>query len=189
MATNTPKPLALYYPAKPYSISQGWGIKNPSYLQFGFSRHNGEDFLPGKDKKVYSPINAECVETGYTDSKGNFARFITNEKYLVLGVECYIGFVFLHFEKIQCLKGQMMKIGDLIGIAGNTGFSTGPHTHGTYYRLSERKNLPKYRLDTDKETDYTLNPLPYWQKYHAVDYPQVVLLIQAIQLLKQFRGV
>jgi len=35
--------LELFYPAKPYKITQAFGINNPSYLQFGFSQHNGID--------------------------------------------------------------------------------------------------------------------------------------------------
>jgi murein DD-endopeptidase MepM/ murein hydrolase activator NlpD len=37
--------------------------------------------------------------------------------------------VYGHSSKLLCHEGQHVQAGDLIGLTGNTGFSTGPHLH------------------------------------------------------------
>lgn len=177
--------LSLWYPAKPYVVSQKWGIYNPAYEQFGFDKHNGEDFLMEPDHKTHCPIPSVVEETGYNEGAGNFVRLVSQEKWLVDGVECYVGTMFMHHEKILCKKGDLLKTGDVMGIADNTGFSTGPHTHGSYYRLSRPQNLPEYRLDADLHTNQTFDPSPYWNKFYAQDYGLVIgLYAQVVALLK-----
>jgi murein DD-endopeptidase MepM/ murein hydrolase activator NlpD len=172
--------LRLYYPAKPYAVTQGWGVANPSYRNAGmnFDRHNGEDFRIGDDKLVHCPVPAICIDTGYDQWKGNFARFITTEEWTVDGLACHVGFVAMHGEKVLCEKGQTLKVGDQIMIPDNTGFSTGPHTHISYYRLGGI--YMNQRLDTDVATDFTFDPHPYWTGYHAQDYGTLVHTLQAL---------
>lgn len=163
------KKLELYYPAKPFIQSQGWGIKNPSYLQFGFDAHNGTDFILGEDSLVYAPVEFEVEDVGYNDGAGNYVRGITTKKYEVDGVECYVGMMFMHFERTFVKKGQNLVVGDQLGIADNTGFSTGPHTHLSLYRLKKRVNITSNRLDKDWHTNYTFDPQPYWTGKYAKD--------------------
>ena len=180
--------LELWYPAKPYTVTQGWGISNPSYLQFGFSRHNGEDFLIGKNNRTHCPVKAEVVETGFNEGAGNYVRLVSLNKYDVGGENCYVGMMFMHHEKILCEKGQVLGVGDIMGIPDNTGFSTGPHTHGSYFRLKSQ-NYYGERYDTDATVNYTFNPQPYWTGFAAQDY-KIVSTIQAlIRLYKQLAGI
>ncbi len=123
----------------------------------------------GTDRKVYAPVEFEVEDVGYNDSAGNYVRGITTEKYECEGTESYVGLMFMHFEKTLVSKGQKLVVGDCMGIAGNTGFSTGPHTHMSLYRLKERKNIPKNRLDKDAMTNQTFNPRSYWNGKYAFD--------------------
>lgn len=173
--------LRLYYPTKPYSITQAWGISNPSYVQFGFSKHNGEDFRIGADCLVYAPIACEVTETGFEErGKGNFVRLITTEQHTVGDIPCFVGLVFMHGEKILVKAGDKLNVGDKIMIPDNTGFSTGPHTHMSCYRLGVNKIS---RLDTDPATNYTFDPHTYWTGHYAVDYPTILGLYGRIKLL------
>lgn len=181
--------LQLYYPAKPYHITQAWGISNPSYLQFGFSKHNGEDFMIGKDNRTHCPLKAIVEEVGFNDSAGNYIRLVSQERFDVLGANCYIGMMFMHHEQILAKKGDILDVGDIMGIPDNTGFSTGPHTHGSYYRLSQPSNVPQNRLDTDIATNNTFDPHPYWTGFCAQDYKIVWTIQQLINLYKQLGGV
>lgn len=176
--------LELWFPAKPYNISQAWGIYNPSYVQFGFSRHNGVDFLVGADRLVHCPVAAKVEDVGFSASKGNYVRLVSTEKHEVLGKECYVGLIFMHGEKNLVKKGQVLKVGEPLMIPDNTGFSTGPHTHMTAYRLSKPKNLPENRLDTNKETNYTFDPQLFWNGYYAQDVDKVMTVLrQTVALL------
>lgn len=185
--------LSLFYPTKPFVVTQGWGISNPSYLQFGFSRHNGTDYQLGADKKLYAPCDILITDVGFNSGAGNYIRWITTEKYLVENTECFVGGIFMHMESQAVISGQTIKTGGYLGIADNTGFSTGPHTHISLYRLKEQKpineNAPGNRLDTDPATNYTFDPAPYWNGYYAVDADTVFLaLYKMLDLLKKALG-
>ncbi len=161
--------LQLSYPAKPFVQTQAWGVANPSYIQFGFDRHNGSDFMMGVDKRTYAPVRFQVEDAGFNDGAGNFVRGITTEKLEVEGVEAYVGLMFMHHEKLLCKTGDILEEGDVMGIADNTGFSTGPHTHMSVYRLKRQKNISANRLDTDPHTNYTFDPQPYWNGKYAQD--------------------
>lgn|SRR3990167_1711386 len=176
--------LSLYYPTKPFVITQGWGIYNPAYLQFGFSKHNGVDFIPYVGAitfPLYAPVKIQVTEVGTQPGAGNFVRFVTTDKWEVEGINCYVGGMFMHMKRQAVEEGQICEAGDLLGEADNTGFSTGPHTHFSPYRLGDDKFT---RLDTDKETNYTFNPQPYWNGKFAVDI-QINLLKTLIALLQK----
>jgi len=178
----------FYYPAKPYIVSQAWGISNPSYKQFGFSKHNGVDFLTGERNEVRAPLPLLVLETGYNDGAGNYARLVSLDKYDVADTNCYIGMMFMHAERVLVKKGDILKTGDLIMIADNTGFSTGPHTHLSCRRLSKQNWGKKYRLDTDKEADYTFDPRPYWNGFYAADFGLITTIMHKLKdLLAQLQ--
>lgn len=177
------KKPSLWYPAKPFIVSQGWGIKNPSYNQFGFSEHNGVDFLTGYKNEVHAPLPCLVLETGFNESAGNFVRLASTEKYQIGDKEGYFGIMFMHAEKILCTKGQVLKTGELVMIADSTGFSTGPHTHMSCRTLSKQSWDKKYRLDTYAPADYTFDPRPYWNNYFAQDYGVVSNIMNQLSML------
>ena len=180
--------LELYYPCRPFIVTQAWGIYNPAYLQFGFSRHNGVDFIPyngAKEFDLHCPVKMEILDTGNENGAGNFIKFITTDMWLVDGVACYVGGKFMHLKSQAVKKGQICEVGDLLGVADNTGFSTGPHTHLSVYRLGSDKFT---RLDTDKETNYTFDPGPYWNGKFAVDV-LIKLLQQLLALLHKLLSI
>lgn len=161
--------FAPSYPVKPFWVTQAWGIANPSYLQFGFDKHNGVDMMMGNDKRNYCPVKSFVEDAGYNDGAGNYVRLITTDRWNVGGVNCYVGMMVMHHEKLLCKTGDILEEGDVLGIADNTGFSTGPHTHISFYRLSKQKNINENRLDTDWHTNLTFDPFPYWSGKYAQD--------------------
>lgn len=137
--------LELYKPAKPYIITQAWGIYNPAYKQFGFERHNGVDFAVDADGIVKAMCEGTVIDVGFNSGAGNYVKYMTD---LVEceGEECYVLFMYMHAEKNLCEVGQKVIAGTPLMKAGNTGFSTGPHTHISACRLGKDKVT---RLDND----------------------------------------
>lgn len=177
----------LYYPCKPFLVTQGWGIKNPMYVSLGFSEHNGVDFKPYAGAvtfNLYAPIKMEITEVSFTKTGGNYIRFVTPEKYVVLGTPCYVGGMLLHMKSQAVTVGQIVDVGDFLGIANNTGLSTGPHTHLSLYRLSEKANYSSNRLDTNPVNNFTFDPQPYWNGKFAQDV-MAQRINQLISLLKR----
>lgn len=173
--------LELFYPAKPYIVSQRWGIYNPAYLQFGFDHHNGEDFILGDDAKLYAPFDCSVSKVdNYPKGAGNFVSLVSDNIYEFSdGVSCKVYIDFLHMKQQLVKVGDKLKCGELLGIADNTGFSTGPHTHGQYRRVDSITNK---ELDKNNANN-SFDPHDYWNKSYAVDCKKQVLLISLLQKL------
>lgn len=155
--------LQLFIPAKPFKVTQGWGIKNASYKEAGFkfTHHNGIDFHVDDDVQVEAMCDGIVTETGFRKDTGNFVRYKTS---LVNaeGTDCFVEFMYMHASKILVFTGERVYAGKPLIIAGNTGFSTGPHTHISASRFDGNGN----RLDQDWQTNYTFD----WSKYLNESY-------------------
>lgn len=167
--------LELYFPAKPYRITQAFGILNPSYNQFGFSRHNGIDFAVDTDKIVRAMCDGEVYDVGFNNGAGNYVRYKTG---LVEaeGKTGNVGFMYMHAEKCLVKKGDIVKAGDPIIIADNTGFSTGPHTHISAYFVNELNE----KLPLNPETDHCFDFSKYYNGYFADDSQKVLTIFKQI---------
>lgn len=177
-----PDNFEMYYFAKPAKLNQAWGIKNDSYVQFDFTRHNGEDYALESDSLVHSPIDGEVISVEWQPNGGGNMIRIKTGQVRAEGTLCYVVIVLMHAKEILKKVGDKVKVGDVIMIADNTGFSTGPHTHISCYRLG----LDGSRLDTDKSVNYTFNPAPYWNGFYAIDKGTVIgTLTKIISLLTE----
>ena len=103
--------------------------------------HNGIDSTaPGGDWDVRECTGGTVIETsiGYNYGRGNLVRVQCGN-----AVETY-----QHLASIAVTKGQAVKQGDIIGVAGKTGDSTGVHLHfevtigGTAVTPSEWCDIP-----------------------------------------------
>jgi len=176
--------LQLYWPAKPFILTQGWGIKNTLYEQFGFCRHNGVDFALGADKKLYAPCDGEVVRVGYQPNGGGRYFGVMTGPWDFQDGSYRVLIDFLHCESILVQEGQLLKTGDVMAIADNTGLSTGPHTHMQPRRIKfwngqYGSNLAFTLEDTNDAND-SFDPFPYWQNFYAVDVPRLTLLNKAL---------
>ena len=181
------KKLELYYPAKPYIVAQKFGIYNPAYLQFGFSKHNGEDFAVDKDGVVLAMCDGVVTETGFNSGAGNFVKYKTNEKVDVDGVPRTVGFMYMHGERILVKQWDLVKAGTPLMIADNTGFSTGPHTHISAYFLNELGN----KIVLDPASNDCFDFSKFYNGFHADDAKfvesirHVPLMVQLFALMKK----
>lgn len=151
--------LSLYYPAKPYNVTQAFGIKNDTYMNNGINmtHHNGIDFAVDTDGIVRAMCDCVVTEVGQNDKAGKFVRMMTRQPVEVLGRTAYVGFMYMHADKHLCTLGQVLSAGDEVMVADNTGFSTGPHTHISAY-LANESGAKQLVLDpaTDHCFDFAL---------------------------------
>jgi len=173
--------LELFYPAKPYKITQAFGINNPSYLQFGFSQHNGIDFLIDADGMANAMCDGVVYEVGFNAGAGTYVRYKTNVPVEVEGRTAHVAFMYMHAEKALVKVGQQVTPMTPLIIADNTGFSTGPHTHISAY-LIDSKNA---KMALDPKSDHCFDFAKYYNGYHAVDSEKVMTILYGIvDLLK-----
>lgn len=145
-----PSDLKIWFPFKPYKITQKWGVYNADYLPLGFSLHNGIDANLGTNQRtwpVYCPVEGFRITENafYPTGGGNQLGMVSKQKYQVGDKFCYVSIILCHAEKVLVPVGYEPALGELLTIADNTGFSTGPHTHMGMYRLDDNLN----KLDTN----------------------------------------
>ncbi len=83
--------------------------------------HNGQDFEVPYGTEVYATGDGTVVESGW--NSGGFGNCVVIDH--GYGYQTVYG----HLSSIKVPKGLNVKRGDVIGISGSTGQSTGPHLH------------------------------------------------------------
>ena len=109
------------YPVdEPICIKSSYGNRR-SYNDEPYNRfHTGLDFGVCANLNIYAPADGKVVFIDSLTIRGN-ATIIDH------GLGVYSGF--WHQSEILVEEGQYVKAGDLIGVIGTTGRSTGPHLH------------------------------------------------------------
>lgn len=82
--------------------------------------HKGIDIGVGTGNKVVAAADGEVVIATYSASAGN---------YVMISHGGDVATVYMHMSEIKTSVGAEVKKGDVIGLSGNTGYSTGPHLH------------------------------------------------------------
>ena len=108
------------YPVNPVVISQGYG-KTSFSRNYASGLHNGIDFSI-RYKNIFAAGKGKIL------AKGDNGRYAYG-KWVAIDHGDGLVTLYGHFSKISVSKGESVKEGEVIGISGNTGFSTGPHLH------------------------------------------------------------
>jgi murein DD-endopeptidase MepM/ murein hydrolase activator NlpD len=99
----------------------------------GTSRmHNGQDFDVPYGTDVHATGDGKVIESGW--NSGGFGN------YIVIDHSYGLQTVYGHLSSIKVVKNQNVKRGDLIGISGNSGLSSGPHLHYQIEQFGTHKN-------------------------------------------------
>lgn len=193
--------LELWYPAKPFHVNQGFGANPDYYIKFHdvfgnpYKGHDGMDFMAVHGQPVYAPIDG--LATYSTDSRGGEGVIINT-----VGPRSYNGgscwFSTLHWHLIgdtdltypKPFTGtKLVKVGDLIGYANNTGApyeSAGDHLHFGLKPVDQNGKL----LFPANGFNGAIDATPYFNGYFAEDSSQVInKLLKIVSLLKGFLGI
>ena len=131
----------LTYPAFSYplggTLTSPFGERiNPITQQT--EQHTGIDIDINAGTDVKAAADGIISKVGTDERFGNYIIISHNEQFTT----CYA-----HLEQATKQEGESVKQGDIIGIAGNTGNTTGPHLHFEIRKGEKRVNpipfLPK----------------------------------------------
>ncbi|PKK82019.1 MAG: hypothetical protein CVT49_15815 [candidate division Zixibacteria bacterium HGW-Zixibacteria-1] len=117
--------------------TRGYGMKlDPftGYKQF----HGGIDIGNKTGTPIFATADGVVKFTGVSGGLGQLIKI--NHGY---GYETAYG----HLSKIKVKRGQKVRRGDLIGLMGSTGYSTGPHLHYEVVKDGKRANPMEYILN------------------------------------------
>ena len=95
--------------------------------QFKGTAHDGLDLVGIDSKEVHSTVNGTVEKAGWENANNKaqgFGLYVRIKKQNSVD-KYYYG----HLSEVKVKTGQKVKIGDVIGIEGSTGNSTGSHCH------------------------------------------------------------
>ena len=94
--------------------------------RFKGAAHDGLDLVGIDSKEIHATVNGTVQYAGWENAanqKQGFGQYVcikgTDNRYYYYG----------HLSAIKAKTGQTVKITDVIGIEGSTGYSTGSHCH------------------------------------------------------------
>lgn len=119
---------SLKYMASGY----GWRI-DPVYRTRKF--HAGMDFSAPIGTSIFSTGNGNVISAGWQQGYGNCVQINHGFGYTTL---------YGHMSAIKVRNGQSVKRGDIIGLVGSTGKSTGPHLHYEVHYYGKVMNPANY---------------------------------------------
>ena len=127
-------------------IASGYGLRiHPIHKIPKF--HAGMDFTA----KVGTPIYA----TG--DGRVTFADYSTNGYGMHVIVDHGFDYhtLYAHMSALKVKNGQRVQRGDLLGLVGNSGLSSGPHLHYEVHKGSEAVDPANYYFNDLTPEEYT----------------------------------
>ncbi len=100
-------------------LSSGFGWRlHPVFGEYIL--HDGQDITSSIGTPVVATALGKVVEREYSSSYGN---------YVVVAHGNGIRTLYAHLNAFKCELGESVRRGQVIGLLGNTGRSTGPHVH------------------------------------------------------------
>ncbi len=135
---NKPSNAALggyIWPVSSHHVSSPYG-KRPSPGGIGSRFHKGMDIgRVGYTTEVHAAKAGTVIVSQYSSSYGN---------YVVVAHGSGNTTLYAHMSSRKVEVGKAVKQGDVLGITGSTGRSTGPHLHFEITENGERINPAKY---------------------------------------------
>lgn len=131
----------LSWPLKKFLITQLFGKTADSGRLYASGSHSGVDFGIPVGTPIYAIADGKIEGVGDTDAQ---CKGVSFGKWVFIRHNNGLASAYGHMSATSAIKGKEVKRGDLIGLSGNTGHSTGPHLHLAVYagQGAEVKNVP-----------------------------------------------
>jgi murein DD-endopeptidase MepM/ murein hydrolase activator NlpD len=118
-------------------LTAGFGVRSDPFTgQPEF--HTGIDISTPSGNRILAPANGTVVKVAYEKGYGRVVQISHG-----YGVTTLYG----HLMATRVAEGQRVKRGDLVGLVGSTGRSTGPHLHYEVHRETKPVNPLDYVLN------------------------------------------
>lgn len=149
----------IFYPLRPISFNQHFGANYPCvrdfglptqsiitpptnsdgtttcpvgydhlYSHWGMNGHNGTDLMAG-EQPVYAAMDGVVIEQQTVPSRGLGLGVLSNDSYDFPEGKYFLKLRYWHLKSFNVQAGDAVKVGDLLGITDNTGYSSGNHLH------------------------------------------------------------
>jgi len=160
--------LSLYFPVMPHAVNRAWGVCDPVYEAFGFSRHNGVDLALKDEQSIFAPFDCRVTKVGMEpEGSGLYVCLLSRGRHgFDDDIESRVELTFMHLSKTWVKVGMSLSVGDLVALGGHSGKTTGSHTHMAPKRV-RMTLLGSYRDLDRNDANNTFDPEPYWNGQYA----------------------
>lgn len=124
-AARVPRPDGSFLEPTAGYISSPFGYRRHPIYGY-FSLHDGVDIAAPCGQAVYAPLDGRVMSSYYSDVYGN--RLFVNLGFV--GGR-FLTVVYNHLARASVTPGSAVQRGQVVGVVGNTGWSTGCHLHFT----------------------------------------------------------
>lgn len=131
--------LSVSYPLKEIHVTSPFGVRTDPFTKKR-RKHNGLD-LRADRCETYAMMHGIVVKAGQDMVSGKYVTVRHGD----------FSVSYCHLSEWRVKRGDCVRPGDVVGISGNTGRSTGPHLHLTV-RLGRRHINPVVLLQFIDET-------------------------------------
>lgn len=112
-------PATFRWPTEPFIVTSGWGSRlHPIHNEYRF--HSGVDLAAELAQPVYAAETGTVVFSGWNGAHGKQVELQHDEHFATR---------YSHLQTLMVGPGAVVKKGQLVGLAGQTGQATGPHVH------------------------------------------------------------
>jgi len=140
--TNSLQRTFLKAPVTFSNVSSGYNLKRRiAYYGYRVKAHKGTDFAAPVGTKIMATADGKIVESRKKGANGNYVKIRHNTKYSTQ---------YLHMKKRLVKKGQYVKQGQVIGLVGMTGNTSGPHVCYRFWRNGKQVDPYKEKLPPAK---------------------------------------
>jgi len=154
---NLPSPGTgvLGWPVTDPVLTQGYGsTKETGFQNRWYKFHNGIDLRAPTGTPILAAADGTIAAIG---NNGKYAY----GKWILVKHNNGLSTLYGHLSSQSVSKGDVVKKGDVIGLSGSTGYSTGAHLHFTVYD-SDNVSIKESSLGAGSlPVGYHLNPMLY----------------------------
>jgi murein DD-endopeptidase MepM/ murein hydrolase activator NlpD len=129
-----------------YRLGDGYKFREIHPVLGTPQMHYGQDFSVPYGTEVYATGDGTVIESGW--NSGGFGNCIKIDH--GNGLQSIYG----HLSDIKVVNGLKVKRGDLIGLSGSTGTSSGPHLHYQIDKFGQHTNAINFFVNDVTEEEY-----------------------------------
>lgn len=188
------KTLKLYYPVKPFYLTQKFG--ETAYLQYYkdngvvFAGHNGDDMAARHGQPVYAAHDGRAYYE-VDNKQGHGVIVVSTEQFDYKDTQAFFKTIYWHMvdsykepkyrspiEKYTDTTGAgiLVKAGDLLGYANSTGVSTGDHLHFGLKPMSLSYPNDYTNIEQDNGYQGAIDPTPCFNGLYAEDITKKTMM-------------